>query len=110
MPSQTVISVNGPLPLKATFNSPSSLPMILFVSGSAYTSGQGGWIGAVVTLDNATIGELVVWCNLSEAHSALIPLMLPVNAGFGEHTVTLTAINDQTVTDQNDYFNVVLIY
>jgi hypothetical protein len=110
MASQTIISVNGPLPITATFKSPSDLPTLLFVSGSAYTTGKGGWIGAVVSLDNSTVGELVVWCNLTSAHSALIPVMLPITAGFGEHTLTLSAINTDTTTDENDYFNVVLLY
>jgi hypothetical protein len=100
----------GPLPLTATFKSPSDGPVILAVSGSAWTQNRSGQlIGINISVDNKHLGSAIVYCNEPASHKALIPVLLPTQLSFDEHTLTITA-QAGTVTDFNDYFNVVLTF
>jgi hypothetical protein len=110
MQYQPVIDAqNGPLPLQSSFNADSDLTMILFVSGSAWTTNPGTWAGCEVLLDGTTLGTVAVYCNEAESHRALISTLFPINVGFGEHTISLSPLGG-TSTDVNDYFNAILIY
>jgi hypothetical protein len=111
MQFQPVMSAqNGPLPLSATFNAESDLTMILFVSGSAWAKQGGTWVGFQVLLDNASTGAVAaVYCNEPNSHRALIPTLCPIKVDFGQHTISLSPLAG-TETDENDYFNILLIF
>jgi hypothetical protein len=100
---------SGPLPLQGSFNAESDLTMILFVSGSAWTTNPGTWAGCEVLLDGTTLDVVAVYCNEANSHRALIPTLFPINVGFGSHTISLSPL-DGSSTDDNDYFNAILIY
>ena len=46
----------GPLPVKATFNSPSSAPMYLEVTGSVWTTTANQMIGIGIKIDDQAVG------------------------------------------------------
>lgn len=107
---QTVISSYGPLPLKGTFNAESDAEMVVVVSGSAWSNTPGQWVGVQVLLDGNIIGEAAVFCNEASSHRALITTFIPASTSFGEHAITLQAVSNNTVTDQNDFLNVYIMY
>ena len=64
MAVQVIISQQkGPLPVKATFNSPSSAPMYLEVTGSVWTTTANQLIGIGVKIDDQAIGSAQVFSN-----------------------------------------------
>ena len=107
---QTVIGSNGPLPVQGNFGAESDLETVMFVSGSVWSNQAGQWVGVQILLDGNVVGEGVVYCNEASSHRAFIPVMIPVTVPFGAHTVTLSAVNNNTMADVNDYFNVYLLY
>jgi hypothetical protein len=112
MANSMVIFSNAPggLPLTKQFEAPSNAPVNLFLSGSARTKNAPVQVGIDIELDGKVIGSSLVWCNENESHRALVPVIIPAQFSFGTHTITLKAHNSTTTTDQNDYFNVNLMY
>jgi len=106
----TIINQPGPLPLKATFNAPSDGPVIFVVSGSAWSATANTPVGATILLDGKPIGNVQVWSNGTGTHRALVTQFIPTQTTFGQHTITLQALNSHTVTDLNDPFQVTLLY
>ena len=98
----------GPLPLKFSFAAPSDGPSTLIVTGSVWTSQASQLIGIEVLLDGTPVGTALVFSNLSGTHRAVVPTYIPMKLTFGQHTVTLTTSNANTVSDLNDYYSVVL--
>ena len=107
---QTVISNNGPLPITGTFNAESNLPLVIVVSGSAWSNAPGQWVGVQVILDGSVIAEANVFCNEASSHRALITTFIPTTVQFGQHTIELQAINASTMCDINDFLNVYVMY
>jgi hypothetical protein len=61
-------------------------------------------------LDGQPIGQSMCFANQSSSHMALRTTIIPYSElSYGEHTITLQAGNGNTVTDANDYFQVVLM-
>lgn len=105
-----ILKAKGPLPQQVQFNAPSDGAAVLFVSGSAWTQVSGGSpLGVQVSVDGASVGMFGVFTNEAGSHRALIPMMYPVQLGFGTHTLELSAASS-TITDVNDVFEVVLLY
>ena len=100
----------GPLPLTATFNAPSDAPSCLIISGSAWTQTANQTIGIEVTLDGKPIGSASIWSNAPATHRAVVPTYIPVKLAFGQHTIVLSAATSGTISDLNDFFDVVLDY
>jgi hypothetical protein len=111
MAGSAVIFVNQPgaLPLNTIFKSPSDLPVILAVSGSAWAESGGKLVGMDIAVDGKVLGSAMVYCNEPGSHRALIPVLIPMQLSIGEHKLALTA-RANTLTDFNDYFNVTLLY
>ena len=99
-------NVAGPLPKSIAFTSKGG-PLLLIVSGSAYT-GTGGPFGATVQLDAATVGTLSAYSNETFSHKAFPTRVLRVAAPAGSHTLVLLA-DATTTTDQNDPFSVTVV-
>jgi len=100
----------GPLPVKASFNSPSSAPMYLEVTGSVWTTTANQLIGIGVNLDGAAIGSAQVFSNTASTHRPVVPTYILVKLDQGQHTVTLGPSTATTTSDLNDFFTVVLHY
>ena len=100
----------GPLPLKATFNSPSSAPMYLEITGSVWTTTANQLIGIGVNIDGAAIGSAQVFSNTASTHRSVVSAYIQVKLNQGQHTVTLGPSSAVTTSDFNDFFTVVLHY
>lgn len=100
----------GPLPVKATFNSPSSGPMYLYVTGSVWTTTANQMIGIGVKVDDAAVGSAQVFSNTASTHRAVVPAYILVKLAQGQHTITLGPATATTTADLNDFYTVVLHY
>jgi len=100
----------GPLPVKASFNSPSSAPMYLEVTGSVWTTTANQLIGIGVNIDGAAVGSAQVFSNTASTHRPVVSSYILVKLDQGQHTVTLGPSTPTTTSDGNDFFTVVLHY
>lgn len=101
----------GPLPITASFSSPSSAPMYLEVNGSVWTQSANSLIGIEIQVDGQSLGVAHIFSNTSSTHRAVVPAYIPVSLDEGQHKLTLIPTsNSTTVSDQNDYFSAVLHY
>lgn len=110
MPIQTIINQSGPLPITATFASPTNAPATIFISGSVWSQTTDTMIGIAILLDGQQIGTAQIFSNGNTTHRAVVPVFIPVDLAFGAHTLELTTTNGNTVSDVNDPYNAVLIY
>lgn len=100
----------GPLPVKATFNSPSSAPMYLEVTGSVWTTTANQMIGIGVKIDDQAVGTAQVFSNTASTHRPVVPTYILVKLAQGQHTLTLGPSTATTTSDLNDFYTVVLHY
>src|SRR5687768_5886033 len=100
----------GPLPVKATFNSPSSAPMYLEISGSVWTTTANQLIGIGVKIDDAAVGSAQLFSNTASTHRNVVTAYIQVKLAQGQHVVTLGPSTAPTTSDLNDFFTVVLHY
>ena len=81
------------------------------VCGSVWTQTANQIIGIQVTLDSKVIGTAEIYSNQAVAHRTVVTSYLPVQLQVQTtHTLTLTVLNSHTVSDFNDFFEVVLDY
>ena len=112
-----LLDANGPLPLKATFQSPSDGSVMFVLSGTAYTSLQPTVIGITLSLDGVVIGKPAT-CFATTSYAIQTPAHWAVRTSFiavdnltpGEHTITVAAQDYGTMTNQTDTFQVTLFY
>ena len=102
----------GPLPVTTTFESPLDGPAVLVLTGTARTENAAGLTGIALVLDGDTIGNTAMcWANQNNNHIAMRPTFINVdNLAYGEHTIEIVNAYGITVTDENDYFQVTLLY
>ena len=107
-----LIDSPGPLPLKSTFDSPVEGPVTFVLSGTAWTQASPTMIGISLLLDGAQIGKSALcFANVNAFHQAMRTTFITVDKlTYGEHTFTIEAATSGTVTDSNDYFQVVLLF
>ena len=110
MAVQIIVSQAGPLPIDVTFSAVSDAPMVMEVSGSVWSQGPGHLVGINVALDGMAIGQAQIWANPASTHLAVVPAYIPVQLKQGQHRLHLSRLTDNTMGDQNDYYNVVLHY
>jgi len=108
--SQVIINQAGPLPISMRVKWPTSAPVLVAVSGSAWTQKANTTLAVELSIHATNQGTLQQFANVATTHLAFPTMFLVVNGEIGDATVTLTAANDSTVTDQNDHFSVALIY
>ena len=109
---QTLVSNAGPLPLVGNFTAEGDGNAILYVSGSAWSETPQSPITIAVFVDSAQIGTISCFTNEATSHKTLVPAFFPITLTQGQHVIELTTALDGgiTVTDENDNFNVTLIY
>ena len=107
-----ILDGNGPLPLRATFQSPTDGDVVFAISGTAWTQNAASLIGCTLTLDGQLIGKpAICFANQNANHQALrTTFILYSGLKSGDHAIVVQALNGQTVTDINDYFQVVMFY
>ncbi|HEU0051530.1 MAG TPA: hypothetical protein VFQ39_00090 [Longimicrobium sp.] len=108
--SQVLVHQAGPLPIKATVPWPTSNPVLLAVSGSAWTQKPNTMLAVTVTIHAQTVATLQLFANQAGTHMAFPTAFSSFTGDFGEQTITITAANDSTITDQNDVFTIGLIF
>src|SRR5580704_16583889 len=101
---------NGGLPLSVSFDAPLDGPVCFVLSGSVWSETHDELIGIALELDGNVIGSAVIFSNLNETHRAVVPSFIPCNLTFGTHKLKLVASTAATISDSNDFYDVVLIY
>jgi len=104
-----IIDQAGPLPIKTTVKWPSSNTVVVAVSGSAYAQKPGTMLTVKLSI-NDTTETIQVYANQASTHMALPAGFFARNGEYGQFDVTLSAGDGNTFTDQNDHFQVALIY
>ena len=99
----------GPLPITVSFKPVTDGPCCLVVTGSVWTQNVNSTIGIEISLDKKPIGSASIWSNAVATHRAVVPKYIPVKLTFDQHELTLTTTAG-TISDINDFFNVVLEY
>lgn len=100
----------GPLPIQVTIPWPSTSTVVVAASGSAWTQRAGTTLAVNVTIGDVVIATMKLFANQVGTHMALPTTFTAIPGKYGNVTVTLTAANNTTITDQNDYFTVALLY
>jgi hypothetical protein len=102
----------GPLPQSAIFNSPTDGPVVFVLSGTARTESAAVLIGINLVLDGYDIGDpAMCWANQNDNHQAMRTTFIPFDGlTIGEHTVELVNAFENTITDENDYMQVTMLY
>ena len=109
--AQTVINQRGPLPITATFQALSDGPALVMLSGSVWTQNEGGaLIGVQLQVDGTPIGTAWILASDTATHMAVVPIALPYTFGFGSHEIYLGAATGETVSDNNDFYCVTILY
>jgi hypothetical protein len=84
--------------------------MYLEVNGSVWSQTANVIIGVGVNLDGQEVGHARIWSNGTGTHRTVVPAYIPIKLTQGQHTLTLFPDTTQTVSDQNDFYTVVLHY
>ncbi|NND73409.1 MAG: hypothetical protein HKN44_00215 [Ilumatobacter sp.] len=116
--AQVIINQPGPLPLTATVKTGSTGPASLAVAGSVWSETTNVMLGVDVEFDGTAVGTAKIFSNGTDTHRALVPMHVPVDLDKPftgdppteppDYTVTLKPANGDTITDENDWFQVVL--
>ena len=104
-----ILKAQGPLPIKAQFSSESDGPVILLISGSVWSTTAGAMIGFNVSLNGTVISENSIYSNGPETHRNVIPTYVTANLSFGTNVLTIEANTAETVSDENDRYNIFMI-
>jgi hypothetical protein len=102
--------VQGALPHSVTFSAPSDGPACFALSGSVWATAANQMIGITLELDGVAIGSAQIFSNGTSTHRAVVPSYIPVKLAFGQHTISVLPLNAATVSDVNDFFNVLLLF
>jgi hypothetical protein len=98
----------GALPLANTFTSNGGT-LLVYTSGSAFRA-TGGVMGIQMRIDGVVMAELRAFTNEVQSHKAFPPSFVVVTStGPGAHTLDLHVSVGGTVTDFNDFFNVMVL-
>jgi len=111
MAVQVILSAQGPLPVKASFNAIGDFQMYIEVNGSVWSTSANQMLGIDIQLDGQKIGTAQIFSNGPSTHRAVVPAYVPVKLSYGQpHTLTLSAANSATTSDLNDTFVAVIHY
>lgn len=105
-----VFSQSGALPLKATLEVDANGPVLIMISGTAWTKTANTQLGVVLRVDGGMVAAASVFSNLPNLHVPLVAAFVPYKFSSGQHTFTLEASNADTLSDGNDNYNVTLLY
>ena len=110
MAVQVIVDQQGPLPIKATFNSLTDEPVYLEVNGSAWSAAPGTMIGILVEVDGIVVGKALIFSNQGSTHRTVVPSYGQVQLGPGQHTIMLSPVTETTLSDTNDFYTAVIHY
>lgn len=83
-----------------------------------WTEETSGTIGVAVLMDGQQVGEAVIWSNANEVHRAVVPVFIPITLDAPwpspteppTYSFELAPLNAETVSDQNDWYQLSLVY
>ena len=110
MSVQVIVDQQGPLPIKATFNSLTDEPVYLEVNGSVWSASPDTLIGILVEVDGAVAGKALIFSNQPTTHRTVVPSYGQVQLGPGQHTIVLSPVTPTTTSDMNDFYTAVIHY
>jgi hypothetical protein len=112
MNSLVIYDGPGPLPQSVNFDSPVDGPVVLFLTGTAWTQTVGATVQIALVLDSNVVGSTsMCYANQAALHMTLRPTFIQIDdLAFGAHTIEIAPANGETTTDFNDYFQVVMLY
>ena len=110
MAIQVIVQQAGPLPINVTFQAPGDEPMYLEINGSVWSQSANEVIGIGVNLDDQEVGHARIFSNGSATHRPVVPAYIPIKLSEGQHTLSLFPDTEQTVSDFNDFYTVVIYY
>ncbi|MBN8742378.1 MAG: hypothetical protein BGP24_01890 [Lysobacterales bacterium 69-70] len=99
----------GPLPLKLPFNTPISGDVTIAFSGTCWSKFAGSICGVSVYLDGNKLGDVPLCFNNTSMHLALPTHVFSANMDFGQHTIMLAPLTDETNSDKNDFYSVWIV-
>ncbi|WP_386071300.1 hypothetical protein ACFJIW_11885 [Tahibacter sp. UC22_41] len=99
----------GPLPLKLPFDPPISGDVTIAVAGTCWSKFNGSICGVTVYLDDNKLGDVPLCFNNTSMHMTLPTHFFSANLDFGQHTITLRPLTDETNSDQNDFYSVWIV-
>jgi hypothetical protein len=109
MSLETIIHTAGPLPLHETFTPLEDGPVVLIVTGTAWSTSAPGKIGISVSLNGKEIGSVTMFANQDSVHMTLPALFLNATIPSNQpQKITITGLGS-TVTDFNDNFTVQML-
>ena len=110
-------NLDGPMPLTLHLSPEASGPATLTVSGSVLTMAEWGHIGIEVAWEGETLGQAKIWSNGKNVHRAVVPasfdLMLDkpwTDGAPPSYELTLSPMNEDTMSDHNDVYHVFLAH
>jgi len=84
--------------------------LLIFAGGSAWTRTLWSTIGANVVVDGSSVGSIKLATNEVNSHKALVSnVIVAPGLPAGQHTIQLVALDGNTVTDANDYFDLTVV-
>ena len=100
---------NGPLPVTGMFTSMGGR-LLVTISGSCFRTAVGsGTLGLDVAIDGTKVGSINGFTNEPQSHRTLPTRTFVLQTvPAGNHNISL-AVQPDTVTDTNDYFNVTVV-
>ena len=110
MAIQVIVQQAGPLPINVTFQAPGDEPMYLEINGSVWSQSANEVIGIGVNLDDQEVGHARIFSNGNATHRPVVPAYIPIQLSEGQHTLSLFPDTEQTVSDGNDFYTVVIHY
>jgi hypothetical protein len=105
-----IINQSGPLPIKASFNSPLDGPSLIVVTGSLWATAANTQMQLIVFLDQTQIAIGTLFSNGASTHRTMPTLFIQVNLTAGTHQLALFPGGNAVTSDANDPFNASLIY
>jgi hypothetical protein len=107
---QTIIEQNGPLPIKVAPNIQSDAPAMVMVAGSVWSSSPASMVGVELFIDGNLEAKAQIFANQASTHLAVVPFTFSYTFTIGQHTFELDKLTGPTMADQNDFFQVTLLY
>ena len=107
--TRVIQQVAGPLPKSGSFTSGGGT-LIVFAFGSGYANVAGRTIGMQINAGGMMMGEAKVFTNESSSHKSFVgsPIVI-TSLKAGTYSVDLYRLNVDTLTDGNDFFNVIVM-
>jgi len=105
----------GPLPISATFTKGNGRTLVVFATGSAFSTIAGRTMTLQVTIDGMVMGQALLFANEANSHKAFPAIFSVVTTSIssGVHTFGFQLHESQLPlalrTDSNDYFSATII-